>query len=183
MTRMQENSTHGEYCTKADIGNIVTLLKSRDFTAAEALCRQGLVAEPGDPELKMCLGISRHLQGDKEAFRKIHAELAPRMAKLARTGQVRKEVLAMWKKYNGIMMEYVVLGALVLGAGVATACIFGETIRDQFRAMVNAMEGTTTLYAGPEYYERNRRPDTTLYAGPEYFHPDIEGEIHGNSGD
>jgi hypothetical protein len=179
---MQENSTHGEYCTKADIGTIVTLLKSRDFAAAEALCRQGLVAEPDDPELKMCLGISRHLQGDRETFRKIHAELAPRMAKLARTGQVRKDVLAMWKKYNGIMMEYVVLGALVLGVGVATACVFGENLRDQFRHICSALD-TKTLYAGPEYYERNRRPDTTLYAGPEYFHPDIEGKIHGNSGD
>ena len=168
--------------TKADISNIVKLLKFRNFTAAEALCHQGLALEPDNPELKMCLGIPRHLQGDKETFRKIHAELAPRMANLARTGQVSKDVLAMWKKYNGLMLEYVVLGALVLGAGIATACVFGETVRDRFRYMLNAVDNTRTLYAGPAYYERDRIPDTmeALYAGPEYFQRDIEGNAHGN---
>ena len=104
------------------------------------------------------------------------------MANLARTGQVSKDVLAMWKKYNGLMLEYVVLGALVLGAGIATACVFGKTVRDRFRYMLNAMDNTRTLYAGPAYYERDRIPGTrdTLYAGPEYFQRDIVGGTHDN---
>jgi len=42
---------------------------------------------------------------------------------------------------GGVMMEYVVLGVLVIAAVVVAVIYFGDTIRNQFGSMANAASG------------------------------------------
>ena len=44
---------------------------------------------------------------------------------------------------GGVMMEYVVLGVLVVSAVVVTVIFFGHTIREQFTSMAHATAGQT----------------------------------------
>lgn len=42
---------------------------------------------------------------------------------------------------GAVMMEYVVLGVLVVAAAVAMVLVFGNQIRDSFKHMITAMQG------------------------------------------
>ncbi len=42
---------------------------------------------------------------------------------------------------GAVMMEYVVLGVLVVAAAVAIVLVFGEQIRNSFDKMIKAMQG------------------------------------------
>lgn len=42
---------------------------------------------------------------------------------------------------GAVMMEYVVLGVLVVAAAVAIVLVFGDQIRDSFHSMILAMQG------------------------------------------
>lgn len=60
-------------------------------------------------------------------------------AKRTRFGRFLCRVLG--DERGAVMMEYVVLGVLVVAAAVAVTLVFGKQIRDNFQAMVLALQG------------------------------------------
>ncbi len=146
------------------LATVKGLMEAGEPAKAEALCWQGLEQFPGNSELKMYYGLCRQLQGDEETFRKIHDELAPRMA--AGNHQPDAPAQTLWRKYHWLWLSLIV-GALVLGAGAAGLPVFVDAIRNKLDMMIN----TRQLYAGPASYD--------LYAGPEYSNRTAEeaGEV------
>ena len=147
------------------LATIKGLMEAGEPAKAEALCREGLSQNPGNPELKMYYGLCRQLQGDEETFRNIHDELAPRMA--AGKGKPDTPAQSLWRKYHRLWRT-LIIGALVLGAGAAGMAVCGDAIRDRFSMMINA------LYAGPPGYDTQtvNVPNNQvfdLYGGPAYF--------------
>ena len=82
---------------------IKTLLQSGDAAGAEALCRKALGADPDNAQLKMLFGKCRHLQGDDDAFNRIHDELAPEMSKVADKTPF-SERGSLWKEYHELWL-------------------------------------------------------------------------------
>lgn len=60
-------------------------------------------------------------------------------AKRTRFGRFLCRVLG--DQCGAVMMEYVVLGVLVVAAAVAVTLVFGQQIRDNFQAMIYALQG------------------------------------------
>lgn len=60
-------------------------------------------------------------------------------AKRTRFGRFLCRVLG--DQRGAVMMEYVVLGVLVVAAAVAVTLVFGQQIRDNFQAMIYALQG------------------------------------------
>ena len=82
------------------IDEIKSLLKTGDVAGAESAAQKLLVAEPDNVQALMFYGTCRQLQGDEATFRRIHDELAQRMAK---SGGV--EALEMWKRFDKLCCE------------------------------------------------------------------------------
>lgn len=114
--------------TMSPIDQVKSLLRSGDTAGAEALCRKALEAAPDDARLSLYLATCRRLQGDEESFRRIMLELAPKMEALLREDP-DCEAARLWRKAGAVLMEYVVLGVLVVAAVIGMGIIFGKQIR------------------------------------------------------
>lgn len=133
-----------------DIAQIKTLLKSGDAAEAEALCRKALETAPDDAWLSLYLATCRRLQGDEAEFRRIMLDIAPKMEALLREDP-DCEAARLWRKAGAVLMEYVVLGTLVVSAVIAGVIVFGDTIKDRF------------AYGGPQFREHyGPAPDMQL---------------------
>jgi Flp pilus assembly pilin Flp len=121
------------------LAQIKSLMKSGDFAGAEALCRKALEENPEDVALRFLLATCRRLLGDEETFRDIMLEIAPKMEAVGRDDP-DSDAAKLWRKSGAVLMEYVVLGVLVVAAVVAGVLLFGGDIKHQF------------LYAGPQMY-------------------------------
>lgn len=60
-------------------------------------------------------------------------------AKQTRLGRMLCRLLG--DERGAVMMEYVVLGVLVVAAAVAIVLVFGDQIRDSFHSMILGMQG------------------------------------------
>ena len=130
--------------TMSPIDQVKSLLRSGDTAGAEALCRKALEAAPDDARLSLYLATCRRLQGDEESFRRIMLELAPKMEALLREDP-DCEAARLWRKAGAALMEYVVLGVLVITAATGFVIWSGKKIHNQFEAMTKALAG----YRGP----------------------------------
>lgn len=119
------------------IDEIKSLMKSGNFAGAEALCRKVLKEAPDDAAVKMLYATCRQLLGDEESFRRIMLEITPKMEALAKADP-DCEAVKLWRKSGAVLMEYVVLGVLVMAAVVGSVIIFGEQIKDRFQVMCHA---------------------------------------------
>ena len=115
----------------ATIEQIKSLMKSGDVAGAEALCRKALEADSGDAQLSLYLATCRQLQGDEAEFRRIVLEIAPRMEALQKADP-DSETARLWRKSGAVLMEYIVLGVLVVAAVVGGVIVFGEKIQDRY---------------------------------------------------
>lgn len=77
------------------IEEIRNLMKSSDIAGAEAAAQELLMAESDNIQAAILYGSCRQLQGDEVTFRRIHGELAPRIAKVKDI-----EALEMWKHFD-----------------------------------------------------------------------------------
>lgn len=116
---------------------IKSLLKSGDVAGAEALCRKTLEKEPDDVAVKMLYATCRNLQGDEESFRRIMLEIAPQMEALAKADP-DCEAAKLWRKSGAVLMEYVVLGVLLVAAAVGGVIVFGKQIKNRLQIMCHA---------------------------------------------
>lgn len=66
---------------------------------------------------------------------------AMKIAKAKRTRFGRMLCRVLGDERGAVMMEYVVLGVLVVAAAVAVTLVFGRQIRDNFHGMILAMQG------------------------------------------
>lgn len=119
------------------IDEIKTLMKSGDAAEAEALCRKALELVPDDARLSLYLATCRRLQGDEAEFRRIMLDIAPKMEALLQEDP-DCDAARLWRKSGAVLMEYVVLGVLVVAAIVGGIIVVGKGIRKQFEAMLNA---------------------------------------------
>ena len=78
-----------------ELNEIKLRLKSGDVAGTEAAAQELLAAEPDNVQAMMLYGTCRQLQGDEATFRRIHGELAPRIAKVKDI-----EALEMWKHFD-----------------------------------------------------------------------------------
>lgn len=91
------------------IEEIKSLMKSGDFAGAEAAAQELLAAEPDNVQAMMLYGTCRQLQGDEATFRRIHDELAPKIAMVADA-----ETQGLWRKYHALWMLLIIGGLYVL---------------------------------------------------------------------
>ena len=170
-----------------NLDEIKTLLKSGDVADAEAAAQELLAAEPDNVQALMLYGTCRQLQGDEATFRRINDELAPRMAAV-----VDAEAQGLWQKYAGFnakfcngalvmprlefeyaraglaVMEWLVIGGLVLAALVFGGLYFGRDILSCFAVMEIKTTHATSLYGGPGYEDPRRE-------GPQDVDPAFAG--------
>jgi Flp pilus assembly pilin Flp len=66
---------------------------------------------------------------------------AMKIAKAKKTWFGRMLCRVLGDERGAVMMEYVVLGVLVVAAAVAVVLVFGRQIRDNFHGMILAMQG------------------------------------------
>lgn len=125
------------------LDEIKQMMAVGDIAGAEAAILKLLKKAPDNLQAKMLYGACLQLQGDKEAFGRIHEELAPKMAAVS-----DEKTLGMWRKYHALWMTLIVGGLVLAGAVGATYIIFGDLIKKSFAAMTCG-----TLYGGPEYFE------------------------------
>jgi hypothetical protein len=132
-----------------DFAQIKSLLKSGDITGAEALCRRALEDDPDDMRLAFYLATCCRLQGDEAEFRRIMLDIAPKMEALQKSDP-DCEAARLWRKSGAVLMEYVVLGVLVVAAVVGGVLIFGERIQDRnlYGPAIDRKDMVCTLY-GP----------------------------------
>ena len=110
---------------------IKSLLKSGDVVGAETMCRKALENDPDDMRLALYLATCRRLQGDEAEFRRIMLDIAPKMEALQKSDP-DCEAARLWRKSGAVLMEYVVLGVLLVSAVVGGVVMFGDQIRDRF---------------------------------------------------
>ena len=123
---------------------IKSILKSGDIAGAEVLCRMALEDDPDDVRLTLYLATCRRLQGDEEEFRRIMLDIAPKMEAIQREDP-DCEAAKLWRKAGAVLMEYVVLGVLVVAAATGIVIWYGRQLHDHFEAMTKALAG----YRGP----------------------------------
>lgn len=139
------------------LGEIKQLMASGATAKADAPLKELLAAEPDNLQAKMLYGACRQLLGDEETFKRIHDELAPEMEKLADDSStaetiVPREILTLWKKYHTLWMT-LIIGGLVLASGILAVGYYGKVMSGQFAVAASAVP---CLYAGPEYFEKNK---------------------------
>ena len=118
------------------LDQIKSLMKSGDIAGAEALCRQALEANPEDVAVRFLFATCRRLLGDEETFRDIMLDIAPKMEAIVRDDP-DSDTARLWRKSGAVLMEYVVLGVLIVAALAGTVLYFGQQIRNSFRVMVH----------------------------------------------
>lgn len=118
------------------LDQIKSLMKSGDIAGAEALCRKALEANPEDVSVRFLFATCRRLLGDEETFRDILLDIAPKMETIVRDNP-DSDAARLWRKSGAVLMEYVVLGVLVVAAMVGTVVYFGQQIRNSFKVMVH----------------------------------------------
>lgn len=140
---------------------IKSILKSGDIAGAEVLCRMALEDDPDDVRLTLYLATCRRLQGDEEEFRRIMLDIAPKMEAIQREDP-DCEAAKLWRKSGAVLMEYVVLGVLLVSAVVGGVVMFGDQIRDRFLypAIFNG-DRYNTLYGPAIEIERVIEPQPT----------------------
>ena len=114
-------------------------MKSGDIVGAESLCREALEADPEDVSVRFLQATCRRLLGDEETFRDIVLDIAPKMEAIVRDNP-DSDAARLWRQSGAVLMEYVVLGVLIVAVIVGTVIMFGDKIKDNY---------TRTLYAGP----------------------------------
>lgn len=126
------------------LDQIKSLMKSGDIAGAEALCRKALEANPEDVSVRFLFATCRRLLGDAATFRDIMLDIAPKMEAIVRDDP-DSDAARLWRKSGAALMEYVVLGVLVVAAAVGTVVWFGRQIQDRLEEMTKALAG----YRGP----------------------------------
>ena len=132
------------------LDEIKQLMAAGETAQADEALKELLAAEPNNLQAKMLYGTCRQLLGDEETFRRIYDELAPVMGKTGVSHDagttVTPEAVSLWRKYQ-TQWEYLVLGALVLGAAVAGIVYFGRCVNSQNSVAIKAL----ATYGGPQY--------------------------------
>lgn len=177
------------------VDEIKALLKSGDVAGAEASAQEVLSADPDNVQALMLYGTCRQLQGDEATARLIQDKLAPSMKNVA-----EDETLRMWRKYGefvlradvpplrfavdyakagAALMEYVIIGGLVVVALGVAAYLFGRQVgSNALYGGPEMLQGTEVAVPNPKNLERGydpRRCDT-LYAGPPRCELWMEGQ-------
>ena len=119
------------------VDQIKSLMKSGDISGAEALCIKAREEDQDNAAVKMLYATCRNLQGDEESFRRIMLEIAPQMEALAKADP-DSEAAKLWRKSGAVLMEYVVLGVLVVAAITGTVWYFGKEVRQALTIMRQA---------------------------------------------
>lgn len=137
-----------------DIDEIKALLKSGDVAGAEAAAQELLAAEPDNVQAMMFYGTCRQLQGDEATFRRIHDELAPKMATVA-----DGEKQGHWRKYREEFVRIAHVDQLRLGRTRACFCESREAESGVATDRMSTFESTETremtmgLYGNPPIEE------------------------------
>lgn len=144
------------------IDEIKSLMKSGDVAGAEALCRKALEKDQDNAVVKMLYATCRNLQGDEETFRRIMLEIAPQMEVMAKADP-DCEAAKLWRKSGAVLMEYVVLGVLIVAAVIGGVVIFGEQIQDRYLygPAIDRKDMVCTLYGPAIEIDRVVEPQPT----------------------
>ena len=126
------------------LDQIKSLMKSGDVAGAEALCTKALEENPEDVAVRFLYATCRRLLGDEETFRDIMLDIAPKMEVIVRDDP-DSDAARLWRKSGAVLMEYVVLGVLVVAAATGIVFWYGGQIHNQLEAMTKALAG----YRGP----------------------------------
>ena len=117
------------------------LMKSGDVRGAAEKLKAILAAQPGDAEAMMLYGTCCHLLGDEATFRRIHDELAPKMATVTNS-----ETQSLWRKYHTLWIGLIATG-LALAGGVVAIAYLGRTVTTGRNVTCTAL----AAYRGPGY--------------------------------
>ena len=139
------------------LNEIKQMMVAGETAKADASLKELLAAEPKNLQAKILYGTCRQLLGDEETFKRIHDELAPEMEKLADDPTtadtiVLRETISLWRKYHALWMT-LIIGGLVLASGILAVGYYGKVMRGQFDVATSAEQ---CLYAGPEYFDKNK---------------------------
>ena len=159
---------------------IKNLLRSGDVAGAEAAAQELLATEPDNVQAMMLYGTCRQLQGDEATFRRIHDELAPKIATV-----VDGETQGLWRKYSGqirllqgpelvqtmdyceagaALMEYVVIGLLIVSAVGLAVYFFGRSASSCFLYSCAPIIGTDSQAV--QRPDKDESATLSLYRGP-----------------
>lgn len=159
------NSYRGTEMTP--LAHIKFLLQSGDVAGAETLCKKAFVENPDDVAVRFLHATCLRLLGDEETFRHIMLEIAPQMEVMAKADP-DCEAAKLWRKSGAVLMEYVVLGVLIVAAVIGGVVIFGEQIQDRYLygPAIDRKDMVCTLYGPAIEIDRVVEPQPTNGVAP-----------------